>query len=103
MTIFSELHQWLLEDKTRWFIVWFTGAVMVFFFISVVSRYVEIENKIPFYKTLTASLLWLPFMAMLIVSAVWYTLEIVYNRFTRWQARPIKITVIQPNPPPKKP
>ncbi|HHV7358413.1 TPA: hypothetical protein ACUNBO_001023 [Morganella morganii] len=103
MTIFSELHQWLLEDKTRWLIVWFTGAVMVFFFISVVSRYIETENKIPFYKTLTASLLWLPFMAMLIVSAVWYLLETFYNWFTRWQERPIKITVIQPNPPPKKP
>ncbi|WP_413493177.1 hypothetical protein [Morganella psychrotolerans] len=104
MTIFSELHQWLLEDKTRWLIVWFTGAVMVFFFISVVSRYVETEKKIQFYKTLTASLLWLPFVAMFIISAVWYLLEIVYNRFTRWQEKPtVSITVIQPNPPPKKP
>ncbi|MBE8613931.1 hypothetical protein CYG68_16200 [Morganella morganii] len=104
MTAFSELHQWLLEDKTRWFIVWFTGAVMVFFFISVVSRYVETENKIPFYKTFTASLLWLPFVALFIISAVWYLLEIIYNRFTRWQEKSmVKVTVSQPNPPPKKP
>lgn len=104
MTIFSELHQWLLEDKTRWLIVYFSGAVLMFLFVSIVTRYVETEKKIPFHEEFITSLFWLPFMAVFIVSAVWYLLEIVYNQFTRWQEKPtVKITVIQPNPPPKKP